>query len=58
VINNIRCRKLGELKNNEEKTFEIDENQAKVFVIADKLVTFFKISFSFFHSYCIKEFFI
>lgn len=37
VINNIRCRKLGELKNNEEKTFEIDENQAKVFMIADKL---------------------
>ncbi len=37
VINNIHCRKLGELKNNEEKSFEIDENQAKVFVIADKL---------------------
>ena len=37
VINNVQCRKLGTLKNGEEKTFEIDENAAKVFVIADKL---------------------
>ncbi len=37
VINNIPCRKLGELKNGEEKTFEIGEQPAKVFVIADKL---------------------
>ena len=37
VINNVPCRKLGDLKNNEEKTFEIGEDPAKVFVIADKL---------------------
>jgi len=36
-INNISCRKLGDLKNNEEKTFEIGEDSAKIFVIADKL---------------------
>ena len=37
VISNVPCRKLGELKNGEEKTFVIGEEQAKVFVIADKL---------------------
>lgn len=37
VINNVRCRKIGYLKNGEEKTFQIDERSAKVFVIADKL---------------------
>ena len=37
VINNVSCRKLGTLKNNEEKTFVIEDSQAKVFVIADKL---------------------
>lgn len=37
VINDIPCRKLGQLKNGEEKTFEIDNEAAKVFVIADKL---------------------
>ncbi len=37
TINDVPCRKLGTLKNNEEKTFEIGEEQAKVFVIADKL---------------------
>jgi len=37
VINNISCRKLGELKNNEEKTFKIGEEQAKVFAIVDKV---------------------
>lgn len=37
VINNIPCRKLGELKNGEEKAFEISERAAKVFVIADRL---------------------
>lgn len=36
-INDVPCRKLGDLKNGEEKTFLIDENEAKVFVIADKL---------------------
>ncbi len=29
------CRKLGELKNGEEKTFPIDNAQTKVFVIGD-----------------------
>lgn len=37
VINGISCRKLGSLKNNEEKTFQIEEREAKVFVIADKI---------------------
>lgn len=36
-INGIPCRKIGELKNGEEKTFEIGENAAKIFVIADKI---------------------
>lgn len=33
----IRCRKLGELKNGEEKSFEIGREALRVFVIADKL---------------------
>ena len=37
TINDIPCRKLGEIKNGEEKTFEIGDEAAKVFVIADKL---------------------
>ena len=37
VINDTPCRKIGELKNGEEKAFQISENSAKVFVIADKL---------------------
>lgn len=37
VINDTSCRKLGELKNGEEKTFSITEKSAKVFVIADSL---------------------
>jgi hypothetical protein len=37
TINNIRCRKLGTLKNGETKTFVIDDWAAKVFVISDKL---------------------
>ena len=37
TINDIPCRKLGEIKNGEEKTFEIGEEAAKVFVIADTL---------------------
>ncbi len=36
-IDGVPCRKLGDLKNGEEKTFSIDENAAKVFVIADTL---------------------
>lgn len=34
-IGNVPLKKIGELKNGEEKTFEITENQVKVFVIAD-----------------------
>lgn len=37
IISGVPCRKLGDLKNGEEKTFEIGENAAKVFVIADTL---------------------
>jgi len=37
TINDTPCRKLGELKNGEEKTFQIDECSAKLFVIADKI---------------------
>ncbi len=37
IINNSPCRKLGTLKNGEEKTFEISEASARVYVIADKL---------------------
>ena len=36
-INGVPCRKLGELKNGEEKVFEIGNNAAKVFVIAGKM---------------------
>lgn len=36
-INNISCRKIGDLKNGEEKTFQIDEQEVKIYVIADKL---------------------
>lgn len=36
-INNVPCRKIGDLKNGEEKTFEIGEHAQKVFVIGDKL---------------------
>ncbi|MBQ8403169.1 MAG: hypothetical protein IJX55_01935 [Clostridia bacterium] len=37
TINGVTCRKLGTLKNGEEKTFEISGEAAKIFVIADKL---------------------
>ena len=37
VINKVSCRKLGELKNGEEKTFPIGEQAARVFVIADRI---------------------
>lgn len=37
LINNTPCRQIGTLKNGEEKTFTIDENATKVFVIGDKL---------------------
>ena len=37
TIDNVPCRKLGDLKNGEEKSFLIDEQAARIFVIADKL---------------------
>ncbi len=37
VIGDTPCKFLGKLKNGEEKTFEITESSAKVYVIADKL---------------------
>lgn len=37
MINNIPCRKLGTLKNGAEENFLIDNNEAKIFVIGDKL---------------------
>lgn len=37
VINHIPCRKLGTLKNGEEKTFVIEEHAVKIFAIADSL---------------------
>jgi len=36
-VNGISCRKIGDLKNGEEKTFQIGEQEAKIFVIADTL---------------------
>ncbi|MBQ4509514.1 MAG: hypothetical protein II984_02215 [Clostridia bacterium] len=36
-INGVPCRKIGTLKNGEEKTFSIDENEQKVFVIFDTM---------------------
>lgn len=35
TINGVQCALLGTLKNGETKTFEISDNAAKVFVIAD-----------------------
>ena len=37
VINDVPCRILGTLKNGEEKTFEIEEQAARVYVICDKV---------------------
>ncbi|MBR5136811.1 MAG: hypothetical protein IKV30_02155 [Clostridia bacterium] len=37
TISKVSCRKIGELKNGEEKTFQVEEEARKVFVIADKL---------------------
>ncbi len=37
VIGKVPCRKIGQLKNGEEKTFQIEETAAKVFVIMDRL---------------------
>lgn len=37
TIQNVPCRKLGDLKNGEEKTFQVGEESVKIFVIADTL---------------------
>ena len=37
TINGVLCRRLGELKNGEERTFPVEETAVKVFVIADQL---------------------
>jgi len=37
TIQHVPCRKLGTLKNGETKTFSVEETEAQVFVIADKL---------------------
>lgn len=37
TIKGTPCRKLGELKNGQESTFTIDDTEAKIFVIADKM---------------------
>ena len=37
TIGTARCRRLGDLKNGETKTFSIDENETRIFVIADSL---------------------
>ena len=36
VIGDVPCRKLGEVKNGQQKRFSISEDEARVFVIADK----------------------
>ena len=36
-INGVPCRKLGDLKSGEEKTFEIENSAKKIFVIADQM---------------------
>lgn len=37
TIGNVPCRKLGTLKNGEEKSFDIEDKAARIFVIADSL---------------------
>lgn len=37
TINGITCAKIGDLKNGETKTFDISDNTAKVYVIADSI---------------------
>lgn len=37
VIGGVNCRKLGDVKSGETKTFEVAESSAKVYVIADTL---------------------
>ena len=37
VISGVKCRRLGELKNGESKTFSIDEGKKRVFALADNM---------------------
>lgn len=37
MINGVRCRKLGEVKNGQQVSFLVPEEAVKIFVIADKL---------------------
>lgn len=37
TIEGVPCRKLGDLKNGEQKTFQIGEGQQQIFLIVDKL---------------------
>lgn len=37
IINQVPCRKLGTLKNGEQQSFQVGEQAAKVYIIADKL---------------------
>ena len=37
TINGVPCRKIGEIKNGETKTFQIEDGEQQVFLIADKV---------------------
>ncbi len=37
TINGVPCRKIGEIKNGETKTFQIEDDEQQVFLIADKV---------------------
>ena len=37
TIDGVPCRKIGDIKNGETKTFQIDERQQQIFLIADKV---------------------
>ncbi|MBQ6852144.1 MAG: hypothetical protein IJO04_03855 [Oscillospiraceae bacterium] len=37
IIEGVPCRKLGDLKNGEQKTFQIDDRQQQLFLIVDKV---------------------
>lgn len=37
IIDGVPCRKLGQIKNGETKTFQIGEGEQQIFLIADKL---------------------
>lgn len=37
IIDGVPCRKIGDIKNGESKTFQIDEGEQQIFLIADKM---------------------